>query len=106
MSDIEEPLDLLLRQQFELESAEATNENVQQLLANRIAQLLAGDMESFMSMLYRLDVPEGKIRSALSLSNDEAPNMTLAKLIIERQYQRMVTKRTFKQEPLDDWIDF
>ncbi len=103
---MEQPLDLLLRQQFELESAETASQDVQQLLANRIAQLLAGDMESFMSMLYRLDVSEIKIRAALSSSNQEAPNVTLAKLIIERQHERMVTKRTYKQKPLDDWLDF
>ena len=108
MNDLEEPLRTLLSQTFELDTTSVEHGEVPliDLLADRIEELLATQMESFMSMMYRLDVPEAKIRSALSPTNDEAPNVTLAKLIIERQVQRIRTKRTFKQRPLDDWMDF
>ena len=105
MSAFEDPLDAILRKRFELESTQHDAQNVEQLLANRIAELLETDVESFMSMLYRLDVQEHKIQAAFSPTNSESPNLTLARLIIDRQHQRMITKQTYKQKPLDDWMD-
>jgi hypothetical protein len=97
----------LLIQQFELETRDrATDDDLFQELADRVAYMLSNQMESFMSMMYRLDVPESEVRAALSPDNPEPPNITLAKLIIDRQVQRMHTKKTYRQKPLKDWLDF
>ncbi len=83
-----------------------SEEELIDLLADRVAELLATDMVSFMSMMYRLDVPEKQVARALSPANDDPANVTLAKLIIERQKKRLHTKKTIKPQPFDDWIDF
>ncbi len=106
MSKFEDPLTDILSQHFELDFQSGTGQEVVDLLANRISSLMAGDLESLMSMLYRLDVAEDKIQEAFSPDNPVPPNVSLAHLIIERQLRRMKTKQTYQQEPLDDWIDF
>ena len=96
----------LIRQQFDLEIDRAVDDEVLERLAERIDQLLAGDLENFMSMMYRLDVAENKIQAALSPDHDEAPGLALARLIIDRQLQRIHTKQIYRQQPLEDWFDF
>ena len=106
----DEPTDDLpemIQQAFDLQlDGHEDHQRLINILAERIASLLETDMEAFMSMLYRLDVSETKIRAALSPDNEEPPNVTLAKLIIARQMQRMQTKVTYKSTPLKDWWDF
>ena len=75
-------------------------------LCERINYLMAFEMESFLSMLYRLDISERKVRRAMDPANAEPPNVALARLIIDRQKARMETKRKYRQEPLSDWMDF
>ena len=59
-----------------------------------------------MSMLYRLDVEERKILPVMHPGAPEPPHIGLARLVIERQKQRVETKRSIKTQPLegmDDW---
>lgn len=76
------------------------------ILSRRIEELMAGRLEELMSMMYRLDIEESKIRTALAPGNEENPATSLARLIVERQNQRMATKKKYKQNPLSDWLDF
>ncbi|NND05770.1 MAG: hypothetical protein HKN87_05275 [Saprospiraceae bacterium] len=82
------------------------DEELIKVLSDRIAYLLMHEMESFMTLMYRMDVSEKKVAAALSPTNQEAPNVALAKLIIQRQLDRMQTKSKYKQTPLKDWMDF
>ena len=75
-------------------------------LSQRIKELMAQDFESLMSMMYRLDIDESKIKQALAPGNVEDPSVSLAKIIIERQKRRMETKSKYQQPPLSDFIDF
>ena len=82
--------------------------NEEQLLkevADRVADLMANQMEFLLGMLYRLDVLEEKIKVALSPKNTEAPHIALARLIVDRQKQRLKSKmNSFKPLP-DDMQD-
>ena len=82
------------------------DEELLESLSDRIAHLLMYEMESFMTLMYRMDVSEKKVATALSPNQAEAPNVALAKLVIERQMERMATKKKYKQAPLNDWMDF
>ncbi len=107
MKKLDQPHKALIMDQFELEQIDPTDdEALLETLADRIASLLLSDMESFMSLMYRMDVSEKKVAAALSPDHDDPPNLTLAKLIIERQLLRMETKKKYRQQPLQDWIDF
>ncbi len=78
-----------------------------QWLANQVAYLMENRLEFLMSLMYRLDVPEAKVREALSLTQEKATNVVLAELILNRQKERLFTKQYFKQsdiEGIDDCL--
>lgn len=79
----------------------ADDEQVLEVLTDRIGELLARQPDYLMSMLYRLDVSEQAVRSALN--DDQHPAQALAQLVLQRQRQRLATKKKYKQEPLDEF---
>ena len=98
----------LVREPFELEGTEPPSSEVDllALLSERIAEMLERRPEYLMSLLYRLDVLEEKIRPVMHPLAPEPANVGLARLVLERQKQRVATKRDIKTEPLDDWKDW
>lgn len=97
----------LIARDFGLEIGEEplTEQALFDLVANEVAYMLEHRMETLFSLLYRLDVSEKKIRTALAPDAKEPANILLAKLIIDRQKQRIFTKRKYRQEKLDDLGD-
>ncbi len=72
-------------------------------VAKRVEFFMENNMELFFNHLYRMDVNEQKVHDILYHSDTEdSVYISLAKLIVDMQYQRLETKRKFKQE---DWID-
>lgn len=98
----------LIKGPFELKNATppANEEELLALLADRIAEMLETQPEYLMSMLYRLDVLEKKIRPVMHPSAPEPANWGLARLVLERQKQRLETKRNIKTKPLEDMDDW
>ena len=98
----------LIRKPFELEQAPppADEAELLALLADRIAELLETQPEYLMSLLYRLDVLEKKIRPVMRPDAPEPANWGLARLVLERQKQRIHTKQTIKPKPLEDAEDW
>ncbi len=81
---------------------EVTNEaDLINILGERIAEMLEQQPEQLMSLLYRLDVLEEKIRPVMHPSAPEPPHVGLARLVLERQKQRAETKLNVKPEPLE-----
>jgi hypothetical protein len=72
------------------------------LIAGRVAELLEHQPEYLMSLLYRLDVLEEKIAPVMRGHGEEPIPLALARLILERQKQRLETRRTVKPHPMDD----
>jgi len=98
----------LLRGPFELESAPppVSEAELLMVLTARISEMLERQPEYLMSLLYRLDVLEPKINEVLHPAAPEMPALGLARLVLERQQQRIFTKKTVKPIPLeglDDW---
>jgi len=93
----------LVRAPFELESASppASEAELLALLAERIAEMLERRPEYLMSLLYRLDVLEKKIRPVMHPNAPEPAHIGLARLVLERQKQRAETKLKIKPEPLE-----
>ena len=77
-----------------------TEDEIIQLIANRVAALMDANPDLLFSSLYRLDVEETKIKEALISSTDLA-NVVIAKLIWERQKQRIESKKKYKSPPID-----
>ncbi|MEM9819790.1 MAG: hypothetical protein AAF985_01905 [Bacteroidota bacterium] len=94
----------LIARDFGLELGEEplSEEALLELVANEVAYMIEYRLDFLMSLLYRLDVLEHKIDFALSPYSIEPANIALAQLIIERQQQRILTKRQYRQTKLDD----
>ena len=71
-------------------------------LGERIADLLQHRTEYLFNLFYCFDVDEAKMHAALLPTALDAPNIGLAKLLIERQKQRIFTKNFYKQPKLSD----
>jgi hypothetical protein len=72
------------------------------ILAERIGEMLERQPEQLMSLLYRLDVLEEKIGPVMRPDALEPANVGLARLVVERQKQRITTKKNVKTQPLED----
>lgn len=71
-------------------------------LADRVDYFMQNRMEELLSLLYRMDVSEADVATALHPNAPEPANVGIARLIIERQVRRAETKRRIKPEPLED----
>ena len=94
----------IVAKDLELETTPDTDNEQAMLdmLARRVADLMEYRMEFLMSMMYRLDVPEYKVAMALRPDAEDLPSLGLAKLIWERQKQRLETRQTYQQPKMDD----
>ena len=68
-----------------------------------IAELLEGNPDLLFSTLYRLDIYESKINTVLKLESDAPAG--LARLIIERQREKLRTREQYKPDKNIDWAD-
>jgi len=94
-----------LLEEFEIEVADnhtPTEEELFQYLCDRIAWMIEHNMEYLLSLLYRNDVQESKIHFALSAHENEPANVAIAKLVMERQKQRLATKKFYGKQNADD----
>lgn len=72
-------------------------------ISQKVSWYLENDPDLLMSYLYRLDVAEPRINEALSFEAAEEPYMGIARLILERQKQRWLSKKKYKVDPIDGW---
>jgi hypothetical protein len=74
------------------------------MFTTRVEEMLKGDIDLLLSSLYRLDVEEYKIQRALR-SPDVPPARGIAKLIIDRQKEKLITRKKYGSEKKDkgDW---
>lgn len=70
-------------------------EKLENWLTGEIALLMDQDFERLMNVLYRIDVGEDKTKLAYAASN---PANELAKLIIERELQKVATRKKYRNE--------
>lgn len=68
-------------------------EKLENWLTGEIALLMDQDFERLMQVLYRIDISEEKTKLAFAASN---PANELAKLIIERELQKVATRKKYK----------
>lgn len=95
----------LIARNFDLEAPDrpVTEEELVSVLAERIANMMDGDRDMLLSLLYRLDIEEPKINKAMALNQLIPTNIGLARLIIERQKERNESRKKYKQDNIDGW---
>lgn len=72
-------------------------------LSEVISYMIENKLDYLLSLLYRLDVDERKINRALLPGNPTPANEALAKLVWERQKQRVETKRLYREQNPSKW---
>ena len=66
-------------------------------LAEAFNRLLDSDFNRLVSVLYRLDIAEEKLKDELKSNPNQDAGLTIAKLAIERQAQKMKIRSEYKQ---------
>lgn len=95
----------LIARDFEIEKIEGeelTEAELLQLLESQVAYYIEYRLDFLLSSLYRLDISEKAVRAALLPSSAVPANVAIAKLILERQKQRVFTKQFYKQNKIED----
>ena len=73
-----------------------------EIFTRRVEEMMRDDLDLLLSSLYRLDVEEHKIQHALHSATVPAAE-GIASLIIERQKERLRTKKMYSSGPADPW---
>jgi hypothetical protein len=61
-----------------------------------INTLITTDFSRLVSILYRLDISENKLRVALSKAGEQTAGEVIAEMIIERQIQKIQARELYK----------
>ena len=65
-------------------------------IAGYINDLLLNDFNKLVALLYRIDINEEKLKKLLKETTGEDAGVIIARLIIERQSQKIATRKKFR----------
>lgn len=71
---------------------------VREQLISLINELINKDFHALIQLLYRIDVNEKRIRHYLEINKNQDSSSVLADMIIERQLQKIESRRDFSQK--------
>lgn len=74
-----------------------TFEDLVAWVASEVVHMMQYEMERLLQLLYRIDVDERKVKAAFALSSPKFIAPSIANLIIERQLQKIITRKQHKQ---------
>jgi hypothetical protein len=94
-----------LQEDFQLSKTDPEHEEeLLNHITDRVEHYLRTDKGLLLSYMYRLDIEEKHIQKALQEQGDEPISLTLAKLILNRQKQRVNTKLKYgNMPPIEGW---
>ena len=96
---MQQPGDNILQLVLQTSAAAALqNEQLHQQLAAYINRLINTNFSSLVQLLYRIDVSEAKLKLLLAENKNEDAGNIIASLIIERQLQKIETRKKFQQQ--------
>ena len=72
-------------------------------LADKVNALLVGDFDRLITILYRMDVSDIKLKQLLKKNPGEDAGKIIAQLMVERQAQKLQSRQQFR--PQDEEID-
>lgn len=85
-----------------------TMEQLEAFMAEKVNHMIRTDFGGLVQWLYRIDVNEGKLRQLLQVNPGEDAGRIIARLIIERQWQKIQTRRYYSPGPPNgpqEWKD-
>lgn len=77
-------------------------EELFQTLRSSISEMLDREPDLLVSSLYRMDIPESKVRAVLAGQSDGDIASGLATLVIERQKAALESRDKFPQKSIND----
>jgi len=75
--------------------AAETENGIFEAVRRRLRYLLDNDMERLLHTLYRVDVPEIRVREILSTATPDAIDASLTDLVLRRIEEKMETRRKY-----------
>lgn len=96
----------LIISSFEIEGADAdgvSEDELLNILTQQVAYLMDRRLDYLLSLLYRLDILEPKIKAVLYNQEIIEPARGLAQLIMDRQKERVATRAKYKTEGDGSW---
>jgi hypothetical protein len=73
-------------------------EELEDSLAERLNTLIRSDFNMVVSILYRIDINEARLKELLKTAAEEEEGRIMARLIIERQTQKIETRRRYRND--------
>ncbi|MDQ6755482.1 MAG: hypothetical protein M3004_00950 [Bacteroidota bacterium] len=90
-------LRIILEKQLNTIFPENTSfENMHQKLSMFINDLIQNDFPKLINVLYKVDVDEKRLKKILKENADEDSSSLIARLIIERELQKIKTRKRFQ----------
>ncbi|UKJ06827.1 hypothetical protein [Solitalea lacus] len=77
-------------------TAEEQFQLLRQRIITRVNEMLSADFSGLLNILYRADVNEDRLKQALA-ENPELPGEVIADAYIQRQLQKIETRRKYSQ---------
>lgn len=103
MSDPNKDIIPLLNKELSLEFSEKlAMDELEQQLTDHINQLINTDFEKLIYYLYRIDVNETKMKQLLQQQGGENAAQLIARLIIDRQLQKIKSRAEHRSNKIDD----
>lgn len=86
-----------LNEDLLLNIADATRlEEIERVVKQRVSELLQTDFNALVTLLYRIDVSEQKLKLLLETNQDTDAADIISRLIVERQIQKIKSRNEFK----------
>ena len=82
----------------ELEVTVRDHSNTKQILIEKINELINTDFQKLVSILYRMDVSEIKLKQLLNENPGTDAALIITDLMIERQEQKMISRKQFRKK--------
>ena len=98
MKEVDTDIVVALNHSMEMELPEKISfEDLREKLSKQINLLIENDFHKLISILYRIDVSESKLKKLLSENPGTDSGEIIANLIIERQIQKIKSRRQFNK---------
>ena len=108
MSDLqkynpEQLMNKLISHEFPEVLEKYSEEDLENYLAVYINELIDKDFNKLVNLLYRIDISEQKLKIALQNEDKTiSSSKTIAKLIIERQLQKLEFRKKFSKKKIEE----
>ena len=70
-------------------------------LAERLNEWIRWDFNALVSFLYRMDISESRLRTLLKENAGEDAGMIIAKMALERQWQKIESRNRYRRQDPD-----